>query len=356
MLAAFEPRHNLRAVRKVLRIVRGSPSATPTPIVLKYSDIGLLYLLNQKQAQLHEALQAFTNPQLAELPALLTLADFMKIVVGGLIIEAERVDAAVIAVQKEMARVGSELRHCDVELQHQRLRLGTHVEQAIAQHYRGRLSVPQRFMRPRIDVLGDTENRQLGELPTAIVSLRAQLGHLRRHFEALKVMQRLIHGGGLRMPEAEAAAVVAELDISSTFRKAAHRVRDHTYDLAGKDDLDAVNSMHAFIDMLCTGFAAAVDDILHLENEMVKHVAEGQASALINQLTATDARNKVLSAEALFFNEGTAAVAASTATTSLMGTDAAPRLLAPPRITAPRVAPEAQPKTSLDDFLSQYCA
>ena len=344
-VAAPSCSEKLKTVRRALRAVHGSAGHTPSPAILNYADVGLLYFLNQKQAQLHEALGALGTGDSSDLRPLHDMVEFVRFVVGGLIVEAERVDAAVVAVKKEVARVSADLRNVDAEIQYLRPRLGSSVEQAIAQHYRGRLTVPQRGAALALDGVGTVEQSQLGELPQAVVSLRAQLRHLDSHLRALRVVQRLIHGSGLRIPEVEAAAVIAELDVVTTFRKAAHKVRDATFDLPGREDLVAVASTLDFFEMLCSGVVAASDAIQELENFLKKERSKQRSTSSIRSLDTVDARNKLMSSEALHLNDVTVDQYFSRN----------PAAIVSQRATS--VLPEApQEPNSLDDFLSQYCA
>lgn len=302
-LGALSANEKHAVVRRVLRVALGSTSNTPTPVVLRVADIGLLYFINQKQSQLHNALAMLDISSEPELEPLRAMVEFFSFVVGGLIVEAERVDEAVLTVQREAARVGAELRHVDVELQHQQRTAGTSVEQAIATHYHTRVGVPQRHAQPRIVELGTDENSRLGDLPTTMVSLRSQLQHLRSHLRVLKFVASLLHGNGARIPETEVAAIVAELDVLGTFRKANHKIRDAVFDVPRKEDLVAVSSLLEFIAYLDCGMTAALNDLQAAERNLKKATVLTRTKATIDHLTERDARNKAMSTEALRMNE-----------------------------------------------------
>jgi len=322
----------LLTVQRALKTINGSSSNTPTPSVLAFGDVGLLYFLNQKQAQLHEVLDQAHALEDAELRAINELVEFMRFIVSGLIVEAERVDAASVAVRREIASVTLRMREIDAEIQHLRPRLGTTVDQAIALHFQNHIAVPQRSGPVRLEGMG-CEQQALGELPRALVSLRAELRLLSSHRRALCTVQRLIHGNGARVPEAEASQIIAQLDTVTTFRKALHKIKDCVLDVAGKEDLIAVSSLLDFIEMLCSGLTAAMESVSQLHIQLLKHASTIRAARVTERLGQIDARNKRMSSEALYMNEATTLV------------------------EDPAVHQSNRSKSSaLDDFLTRYCA
>ena len=302
-------RDQAKLLRRTVTVLQGVQSVTPTPSILRVADVGLLYFLNQKQAQLH-AIVAMVD--LAAHPALRpvqALVEFTSFIVGGLIVEAERVDEATITVRKELARLGAELRNADLDLQYRHEHVGTSVSQIIAQHYKTHLSVPQKHHRNdrvvveqhRYDAGGGQS--LLGELPELINTLRGQVKVLRAHLTALTTIQKLLHGNGARMPEAEAAAIVTELDVVATFRKALHKFKDAVYDVPERQSLTAVDSISEFVAYLDCGLTAAMDELLLATRTVKKSLLGHDNTTLVGQLSAADARNKQLSTDALRMNE-----------------------------------------------------
>lgn len=334
-----------RIVKQIERVVNGPSVSTPSPNILHFADVGLLYFLKNKQSLILSLISQLNLATEEALLPLKSLLEFSNFVVGGLIVEAERVDEAVIELKKEISEVGNNLRNHDLELQHKRRYVGSTVVQTIAHHYSTRINVPMRESTKHSDQLADRDNIQLSKFADAIQSHRRLLHLKQKQLKALIAIQRLLRGSSEQIPSVEADAIVQDLGILPTFRKANHRIRDILFDVPSKDDLKAVHSLLEFIMYLDCGMTAAADDLgacaLNIQKKFVAEETRGH----VLHLERREAAHKELSATALRQNEelGRGVLQRVDANDSHLGVSRAPPM---------PVAHDAE----MEDFLHYYCS
>ena len=292
-----------RVVRRVRRIMSGAPESTPSPVLLQFTDVGLLFFLNEKQSQLHELLANVDVSAHEGLKPLSALVELMTFLVGGLIVEAERIDEQTITIRKELTVVANELRSCDIDLQQKRMVAGSVAEQTIAQFFKTRANVPARARLGRNEMLEKKNVEEDVELVTSINALRERKNVLQLQLKALTKVQKLLHGSGRAIPEVEAAAIVSDLGLLPTFRKANHKVRDAVFDVPQRDELQAITSLLEFLTYLDCGMTTALLDMQQCELTLNKAIALLEKDEKVERLRLLDARNKELSCAALRQNE-----------------------------------------------------
>jgi hypothetical protein len=328
-----------RVVRRAVHVIQRSASSVPTPLVLRVEDVGLLHFLSQKQQLLHAAIADTDVASHAALAPLAKLVEFVSFVVGGLIVEAEHVDEAVIGVRRDAALVGAEMRNCDIDMQEQQQHTGGNVAQAISQFYNTRLVVPCRSAAAPL-AASAARSAAAGPYVSTLHALRARLKALKAQRAALTAVQRLLHGNGSEVGDTEAAAIASELDVLVVFRKALHRIRDVTY---GVEQLDAVSSIVDFLAYLDAGLVGALDELQGSERGLRKLALMEGTSRQTERLAALDATNKRNSTAALRVNETLARDAARSMSvaephqtppradaSSLLGISAVPQVRAAP--------------------------
>ena len=293
-----------RLVQSVRRVFNGASSGTPSPNILRFQDVGLLYFLNQKQSRFHRAIASVDVDAHESLLPLRNLITFVTTSVGWLIVEAERVDEAIIATQRDLGTIGNELREVDMDLQYQSSHTGTEVMRAIAEHHHTRVNVPTRRHHASIEQFDVTKSEALGELPVRIVELRRRFQATKEHLKVLKITQRLLHGNkNAKVPQVEADAIVGDLSVLTTFRKAAHKVRDAVFDVPERENLEAIASLLEVFAYIDRGMTAALDDLEHCQIQLKKAVLLAEKQSRMEHLDELDARNKQLSSAALRHNE-----------------------------------------------------
>jgi hypothetical protein len=293
-----------RLVQGVRRVFIGAAVAVPSPSILRFQDVGLLYFLSQKQNRFHHQL---ANIDLESHPNLLpikNLVTFVSTAVGWLIVESERIDEAIIAVKKDMSLVGNNLREADLDLQYASQHTGTDVMQAISEHHKSRVNVPQRRLHAVLEQFDPIRLQEIGELPVRIVQLRERFGVLKAHLRALHVAQHLLQGTKSRdIPQMELDAIVQDLSALTTLRKAAHKVRDAVFDIPKRESLDAIASLLEVFAYIDRGLTAALDDLEHCQVQLKKAVLLDERQSRLEYLDHLDSRNKQLSTAALKQNE-----------------------------------------------------
>lgn len=303
----------LKIIRVVLKHVRGAGAGTgvPTPQLLRWTDVGLLYFVNQKQAQLHHALQQAnavfeyegvdeTCGVVAE--QLRTIASELAVVVGGVIVQAERIDEEVIATRKAMVTVGTDLYRCDLEIQ----QLATQEGGDIVTH------TLQQFYKPRVTVSASSQARAArsyllpkaaqpsSQSPSAVdrlVGLRHALETHKRNLRALTAVQKVFRGSGTLVTEAEAEGVVSELDLVTTARRAGHRIRDLVHDIP--EPIPSVKAALEFLADVDAGLVGLVANLDHVLLTANRTLSLARKVSRLEELTLVDQRNKYLSAEAV---------------------------------------------------------
>jgi hypothetical protein len=316
-----------------------SPAATGAP-PLHGSDVGLLYFMNEKQRLLQRCAASI---DLESVTPLRLVLEFMSFVVSGLIVEAERIDAAFIALKKEIAKLGLEMRTADLDLQFRWEHSGTLVDQAVAQHYKTRVVVPA--SRQALSIAQrDHAAAKLSEFQ-AIMHQRDQMTALRQRRTALLSVQRLLRGSGAEVSADAAAAHVKGAHTVHIMRKAAHRMRDIQAELAG-NAVPEVQSLLDFIAHVDVGLSAAIEDLGACALSIKKTLLEQHRDGVIRRMDALDSRNKLLSSAAMRQNEQSSR--------STLRRELAPPLAIAQQQRQANVV--AAPKSEMDEFLRLYCS
>lgn len=292
-----------RMLSRAKRVLIGAPSQTPTPAVLKHADIGLLYFLNEKQAALHRVVGGTDLSCSQHLEALRLLVEFLSFAVGGLIVEAERIDEAILRNQQDMNDVATELQKMDLELQYRKQRTGSVVNKVLSQHYKCRVNIPTVHVSDQLD---PNSAHELQAFSGAILELRKFHLEQKKRRKALLLAQRLLHGTGVPIPAVEAEAIVADLPIAMTFRKVHHSLKDAILPLGddvAETDLMSVVSLIEFVMHVDVGIGAASDDLDAGVLQIKKFMIGQERNRKSEHLSALDNRNKQLSASAMRYNE-----------------------------------------------------
>lgn len=336
---------SLRMLQRARRVLLGSsPSVqAPTPTVIKFSDVGLLYFLNEKQSLLHRVIGNTNIADSQELEPLRLLVEFLSFAVGGLIVEAERIDEAAIVVQQQINDATADLQKLDLELQFRKQRVGSTVSRVLSQHYRTRVTVPTMHASDQLDSQSAAELQELSE---GIASLRKTIGDLKKRKAVVFHAQRLLHGPGTAIPSIEAEAIVADLPMLVTFRKMHHSVRDALVVLRDQEaSVPAVVSLVEFVMHIEVGIGAATDDLESSIMVAKKQCVVHSHTQRDERLTALDSRNKQLSTSAIKYNE-------ALKRGLLQDSVSQPRLT----IAGGRVAAVPVSSGETDDFLNLYCS
>eukprot|EP01064_Diplonema_japonicum_P032507 TRINITY_DN6129_c0_g1_i1.p1 TRINITY_DN6129_c0_g1~~TRINITY_DN6129_c0_g1_i1.p1 ORF type:complete len:398 (+),score=65.55 TRINITY_DN6129_c0_g1_i1:34-1227(+) len=286
------------AVKSCLKIFSGRVSSTPTASLPSTDDMGLLMFLNLKQSHLNRATAGVDLYKYPALKPLLSIIEFVNYVVGGLIVEAEKVDEMHIAIKKELIRREARL---DYHIYDQRVRNkggGSQVEQVLAVHFP---QGPQ--ISTRSSHLYSNANPEATEALQLIGDDRWVLNELRAHLRVASQCRSMLHGkspGGIDPNLAD--GIVHELGIAQTFRKAMHKVKDVSNELKDKDALPALQTLSQFMDYLHYGVSVALDELENCELMLRKRSVGAVADRKIHALEMKDKENKRSSCSALRFN------------------------------------------------------
>ncbi|CUI15351.1 Hypothetical protein, putative [Bodo saltans] len=289
-----------RVLQRARRVLVGPSSIVPTPTVLRYTDVGLLFFINEKQALLHRALSAVDIHENESLAPLRMLVEYINFLVAGLIVEAERIDECAIQLEQDINGVSLEMKKIDLEMQHRKQRVGSVVSRILSQHYRARVTVPNVHSSDQLD---STMASELGELTEGITSLRFMLQQLKAKRKAVGIAQRLLHGSSQDVPAVEAEAIVADLPIGLTVRKAQHSLKDALLPIRNDEELPAMISLLEFVAHMDVGIGAATDDVEAGMMQIRKAMAERERGMKDHHLNALDSRNKQLSTSAVKYND-----------------------------------------------------
>lgn len=301
---------------------------------LRGSDVGLLYLINEKQRLLQQTAERVDLEAIAPLRLVLEFASF---VVSGLILEAERIDSAFIEGRKDVAALGVELRAADMDLQFRWEHSGTRVHQAIAQHYKTRIVVPA--SKKTIRTAGAATHRAAAQMSEfhSIQQHRDRMTMLRHRQTALARVQRLMHGSGVPVSESDALAHVKATHTLYAMRQAAHRIRDIQAEVPEAGAVPEIQSLLDFITHVDAGLSAAVEDLEACALSIRKAMIDRDRDDAIRAMNAANVRNKHSSSSAMRQNEQ-----ASRNT-----------LLREPAVA---VAPKPRVTSETDEFLKLYCS
>lgn len=336
-----------RALQRARRVLIGPSSIVPTPTVLRYTDVGLLFFINEKQALLHRALSDVDINDNEALAPLRMVVEYLNFLVAGLIVEAERIDECAIQLEQDINAVVLELRTLDLEMQHRKQRVGSVVSRVLSQHYRSRVTVPNVHASDQLD---HTMASELSELTGGITTLRAVLTQLKAKRKAIGIAQKLLHGASQDVPAVEAEAIVADLPIGLTARKAQHTLKDALLPLRDDEELPAIISLLEFVAHMDVGIGAATDDVDAGIMHTRKAAAERERGMRDHHLNALDARNKQLSTSAVKHNDALRrSVLPSTAVT---GRGAAGAQQHTPLLSAANKPTAGE----TDSFLALYCS
>eukprot|EP00760_Papus_ankaliazontas_P005866 PhM_4_TR12795/c0_g1_i1/m.48496 len=306
-----------KVARKLLRVLNGTRSATPTLAIPNFLPFGLLLFLNEKQSQVqrvlfhdHPDVQLHGNTNTA---ALLSAAEFLNFIVGGLIVEAERVDEMVIQLRKQIVVVENEVQCIEMDLKLSRRTLSSGVQQTLATHYREPPRSRVHSVELQASDVSDAQSMQIRLLNQSLAEKKMFLTQLRQQLKACVRVQRVLHGQKdskslHAVPQETASDIIADMSILISFRKAQHCIRDAVYDLREGDatsgtGLAAISSLQEYIDYVDWGLSAALDDLEGAELKLRKLVKVKSTEAALSQLDRQDIDNKQMSCAALRYNQ-----------------------------------------------------
>ena len=294
-------------VNRCLKIFTGRVSSTPTASLPTTDEMGLLMFLNIKQAQLGKATKDIDLYRYPTLKPLLSIIEFVNYVVGGLIVEAEKIDEMHLTIKKEMIKREARRDYRKYDENVRRKGEGSQLSQILAIHFP---SGPHETMaRKRIN--RNTRSMSGSEAATNITdeSFREEeedrwmTQQLKQHRRCAALCRTLLHGkaaGGIDPNEASAAA--SEMGIAPTFRKAIHKVRDALHDVEQVESLPAMSTLIQFMDYLHYGVSVALDELENSELLLRKRAVGVSADRKIALLEQQDKENKKASYCALRFN------------------------------------------------------
>jgi hypothetical protein len=337
---------HLKLVSQVQRVIRGVVAQTPSPSVVRFETVGLLFFLNEKQAQLHNALRGVDLSVDESLTPLKLLVEFMTFVVGGLIVEAEKVDEEVIRTKQSVNEWQAELEALNVELQYRRQHVGSAVTRVLSQHYRTKVRVPVAHPSDQLDPLSA---EGLQDVVAAIAKARREHEAAKKRLRALLHAQHVLHGTNPHVAPVESNAIVGALGIAHTFCKANHKLRDAMIPFESPvDDLPTLVSLQEFVLHVDIGMTAANDDLDAAIISLRRHLVYQHKERQHERLRMKDERNKQLSTSAITYNERVGRDA--------LGGNRPNTLAVTDKDTAASQPNHQRHDSEMDDFFRLYCS
>ncbi|KAJ9450375.1 hypothetical protein DIPPA_01593 [Diplonema papillatum] len=288
-------------VKKCLRIFNGRVSSLPTASLPSVEGMGLLLFLNLKQAHLNQATRLIDLYQYPVLKPLLSIIEFINYVVGGLIVEAEKIDEMYLAIKKEMIKRETRMDNRGYQEKTKTRVSGSQLDQILGVHFPCKPTATATIKR-NLQGLEAPTDEELATL-NAIEDDRWIFGQLKQHLASACGARAILHGkipGGMDANEAD--AIVQELGIAHTFRKAIHKVKDAVNQVEDKDSVPALHTLAQFIDYLHYGVSVALDELENCEVTLRKKNVSSAAERRILALEQRDKENKRASCSALRFN------------------------------------------------------
>ena len=298
-------------VKKCLGIFAGRRSCTPTASLPNTHDMGILMFLNLKQAHLNHATRGVDLYRYPALKPLLSIIEFINYVVGGLIVEAEKIDEMHITIKKEMIKRRARIDYQRQDIKVRSKGVGTQVHQVLSAHFPSkalRTAPRSRALNTNMSVhalegLTQEEVDRIHDQQQSVEDDKWVLQQLTSHLRTACVARSLLHGksaGGVDPNVAD--GVVQELNIAQTFRKAMHKIKDCLNEVEDKSSLPALQTLSQFLDYLHYGVAVALDELETCEVLLRKRGVGESAERKMKRLDARDKENKRASCSALRFN------------------------------------------------------
>eukprot|EP01060_Flectonema_neradi_P019235 TRINITY_DN2626_c0_g1_i1.p1 TRINITY_DN2626_c0_g1~~TRINITY_DN2626_c0_g1_i1.p1 ORF type:complete len:386 (+),score=76.49 TRINITY_DN2626_c0_g1_i1:51-1160(+) len=292
-------------VSRCLKIFTGRVSSTPTASLPTTDEMGLLMFLNIKQAQLGKSTKDIDLYRFPALKPLLSIIEFVNYVVGGLIVEAEKIDEMYLTIKKEMIKREARRDYRRYDESVKRKGEGSQLSQILAVHFpcKPHETVGRRTSRRISSQSGSDTATTMTEEDREEEEDRWMNQQLRQHRRCAALCRTLLHGkapGGLDPNTASAAA--SEMGIAPTFRKAIHKVRDALHDVDQVESLPAMSTLIQFMDYLHYGVSVALDELENSELLLRKRAIGVSADRKIAILEQQDKENKKASYCALRFN------------------------------------------------------
>ncbi|KEG13162.1 hypothetical protein DQ04_01181160 [Trypanosoma grayi] len=243
------------SVKKIQRALLGTQSKAPRQEPPGVASVGLINILGGKEAKLQALVRHVDIGAHESLQPIKLLIEFMSFIVGGLTVEADKVEEAICDAKKVAATLTHEIQRCEVELQYRQQYSGTNVTRALAQFYRAKC-----IFSPSASV--NTTEGHLRELAQAIMEDRARLQETRSKLRVLTMVQRLLWGSG-SVPQEDVECVLRDWSVTLTIRRFNHKLRDIMLPLKeeARNALGCLLSLEEFIVHVDIGLSAATEDL-----------------------------------------------------------------------------------------------
>ncbi|KAF5226291.1 hypothetical protein TcYC6_0121300 [Trypanosoma cruzi] len=245
---------SLRAIRRTLL---GTCSGVPRQEILDAHSMGLINFLSSKESKLQALVRQMDIGAHDSMHSVKSLVEFMSFIVGGLTVEADKIEEAVLHTRKAVAALTHEIQRCEMELEHKQQYGGTNVTRALAQFYRTKLVISSSTASSNRNEKGCTH-----ELARTIAEDRARLQETKRNLRVLIMVQRILWGSGIVSQE-DVKYMLCEFGVALTIRRFNHKLRDLMLPLRqeARDPLKCLLSLEGFIENVHIGLSAALEDL-----------------------------------------------------------------------------------------------
>ncbi|RNF09599.1 hypothetical protein TraAM80_02083 [Trypanosoma rangeli] len=245
------------SVRKVERMLLGACLTTPRQGLLDPHSMGIINFLSGKESKLQALMRQLDVGAHKSLQPIKLLVEFMSFIVGGLTIEADKIEEAVCDARKAVAALTHEIQRRKLELGCRKQYSGTNVTRTLDQFYRTKRAIFLSTANRRGNEEGYTH-----DLILAITEDRTLLQENRRILRVLIMVQRLLWGSG-NVSEEDIECMLRDFSIPLTIRRFHHKLRDLMLLLKpeARSSLKCLLSLGEFIANVHIGLSAATEDL-----------------------------------------------------------------------------------------------
>ncbi|EKF30084.1 hypothetical protein MOQ_006111 [Trypanosoma cruzi marinkellei] len=250
-------REHYASLRAVRRTLLGKCSGFPRQELLDVHSMGLINFLSSKESKLQALVRQMDIGAHDSMHSVKLLVEFMSFIVGGLTVEADKIEEEVLHTRKAVAALTHEIQRCEMELEHKQQYSGTNVTRALAQFYRTKRVISSSTASSNRNEKGCTH-----ELARTIARDRARLQETKRNLRVLITVQRLLWGSGTVSQE-DFAYMLCEFGVALTIRRFNHKLRDLMLPLRqeARDPPKCLLSLEEFIENVHIGLSAALEDL-----------------------------------------------------------------------------------------------
>lgn len=241
--------------KKIQRTFLGTRSTVLRQKICDVVSIGLINFLAGKEAKLQALLRHLDITAHESLQPLKLLVEFMSFIVGGLMVEAERIEGAVCDTRKLVETLTHEIRRREVELQHRQQYNGTNVTRALAQFYCTKRSVSS------ASLVSSNEEYLQGPLQ-AIAEDRVRLQEAKSQLRPLVMVKRLLWGSS-NVSQDTLEDALRHTSVSLAIHQFDHKLRDIMFLLKqeARGSLQCLTSLEEFIANVAIGLSAASENL-----------------------------------------------------------------------------------------------